>query len=87
MSPVTCAIFDRIRPSVEALFERQPRPAPDVLAPQAVRANIQASVENLRHGSELLMKLIDKGDLSVIGAEYSLETGVVEFYDALATVD
>lgn len=47
----------------------------------AVRANVRASVSHLRHGSEFLERLIEKTGLLVIGAEYSLETGVVEFFD------
>ena len=47
----------------------------------AVRANVRASVDHLRHGSELLEKLIQEPGLVVVGAEYSLETGVVEFFE------
>jgi carbonic anhydrase len=46
-----------------------------------VRANIRVSADHLRHGSEVLEELIDAGQLLVVGAEYSLETGVVEFFD------
>jgi len=45
-----------------------------------VRANVRASVDHLRHGSALLEKLIAAGRLSILGAEYSLETGQVEFF-------
>ena len=48
---------------------------------KAVRANIYASVDNLLHGSEILETLVSDGALKVVGAEYSLETGVVEFLD------
>jgi carbonic anhydrase len=48
---------------------------------QAVRANIRASVDHLRHGSQVLEQLIQQEGLRVVGAEYSLETGVVEFFD------
>lgn len=82
-SPNLRSIVDRIRPSVEPLFETELRHEPDVLVRQAVRANINAAVDNLRQGSELLMELIRKGRLSVVGAEYSLETGIVEFVDGL----
>lgn len=82
-SPNLRSIVDRILPSVEPLFETQPRLRPDVLVQHAVRANIQASANNLRHGSQILMKLIEKGELSIVGAEYSLETGMVEFFDGL----
>jgi len=45
-----------------------------------VRANIRASVDHLRHGSQVLEELIRKHGLMVVGAEYSLETGVVDFF-------
>jgi carbonic anhydrase len=54
---------------------------PDVLLREAVRANVRASVDHLRHGSELLESLINEAELQVVGAEYSLETGIVDFFD------
>ncbi len=86
-SPNLRSIVDRIRPSVEALFETDLRQDPDALLQRAVRANIRASTNNLRHGSEVLEELIRKGELLVVGAEYSLETGVVEFFDGVPTMD
>jgi carbonic anhydrase len=73
------AIVERIRPSVEPLLSAWHAHDPDVLFRLAVRANIQASVDHLRHGSEILEQLILNEGLQVIGAEYSLETGEVEF--------
>ncbi|MEP6744615.1 MAG: carbonic anhydrase, partial [Gemmatimonadota bacterium] len=74
------AIVDRVRPSVEGLLPafRHDRAA---LTREAVRANIRASVDHLRQGSELLEELILKKGLTVVGAEYSLETGLVEFFN------
>jgi carbonic anhydrase len=54
---------------------------PEQLVRQAVRSNIRASVNHLRHGSSVLEQLIQDEGLRVVGAEYSLETGVVEFFD------
>jgi carbonic anhydrase len=48
---------------------------------QAVRANIRASVDHLRHGSELLERLVKEDGMLIIGAEYSLASGVVEFFE------
>ena len=75
------AIVDRVRPSVEALFSTDLRNDTEALVKQAVRANVRASVDHLRHGSELLEQLIQNEGLEVVGAEYSLETGEVEFLD------
>jgi carbonic anhydrase len=81
------AIVDRVRPSVEGLLATDLRHDPDALVKQAVRANIRASVDHLRHGSQVLEQLIQEEGLRVVGAEYSLETGVVEFFDGAPLTD
>ncbi|MDB5986141.1 MAG: carbonic anhydrase [Nevskia sp.] len=75
------SIVDRVRPSVEGLLATELRNDPDELVRQAVRANIRASTHQLRHGSQVIEQLILHDRLLVVGAEYSLETGVVEFFD------
>lgn len=75
------SIVDRVRPSVEPLMATGLRDRPDALVREAVRANIRMSVNQLRHGSELLEQLIRDDGLMVVGAEYSLETGQVDFLD------
>ena len=74
------SIVDRIRPSLASLDINQD---PKILLQQAVRANIHSSVSQLQHGSRILEQLIKKGDLLILGAEYSLDTGIVEFFDKL----
>jgi len=75
------SIVDRIRPSVETLLATELRHDPEALVRQAVRANIRASVNHLRHGSQILEQLVAENGLQVVGAEYSLESGVVEFFE------
>jgi carbonic anhydrase len=75
------AIVDRVRPAVEGLLAAGHEVDPDTLVEQAVRANIRAAAEHRRHGSPVLEQLIRQHGLEVIGAEYSLETGMVEFFD------
>jgi carbonic anhydrase len=82
-SPNLQSIVNRIRPSVEVLLETDLHKDPDALLRHAIRANIRASANHLRHGSRILEELIEQGRLLVVGAEYSLETGVVEFFDGL----
>ncbi len=77
------SIVDRVRPSVEGLLATDLKHHPEALVRQAVRANIRSSANHLRHGSEVLEQLIVDNGLLVVGAEYSLETGVVEFFDGL----
>jgi carbonic anhydrase len=73
------SIVDRVRPSVESVMSRQPAADGSLLVREAVRANVRASVRDLQHGSELLESLVREKGLMIVGAEYSLETGAVEF--------
>jgi carbonic anhydrase len=77
------AIVDRIRPAVEGLLEAENGQLSDALLHQAVRANVRVSANHLRHGSSVLEQLIQKEGLLVVGAEYALETGVVDFFDGV----
>jgi len=77
------AIVDRVRPSVEPLLAAGLRHDGEALVRDAVRANVRASANDLRHGSEILENLIASDGLLVVGAEYSLDTGVVEFFDGV----
>jgi len=75
------SIVDRIQPSVEALLAAEFHHDAEALARHAVRANVRVSASSLRHGSEVLERLIQNEGLLVVGAEYSLESGVVDFFD------
>ncbi len=80
-SPNLRSVIDRIRPSVEALLQTHLREDPKTLVGHAVRANIRASADHLRHESQVLKPLIESDGLLVVCAEYSLETGIVDFFD------
>lgn len=75
------SIVDRVRPSVEPLLTGRRDQDLDSLISDAVRANVRVSVDHLRHGSELLEELGRTDGLRVVGSEYSLDTGVVTFFD------
>jgi carbonic anhydrase len=77
------AIVDRVRPAVQPLLATNLADDHDALVKKAVRANIRAAANHLRHGSEVLEQLIRDEGLLVVGAEYSIETGAVEFFDGL----
>lgn len=68
---------------MEALLATELRSDPEALVRHAVRANVRVSANHLRHGSEVLEQLIQSNGLVVVGAEYSLETGVVDFFDGV----
>jgi carbonic anhydrase len=75
------AIVDRVRPSIEPLVKTDLVHDRQSLIRAAVRANVRASANHLRHGSEMLEQLIARHGLVVVGAEYSLDTGEVDFFD------
>lgn len=77
------SIVDRVRPSVEPLLATDLRHDPAALVEEAVRANIRASANHLRHGSEVLEELIRTEGVLVVGAEYSLATGLIDFFDGV----
>jgi carbonic anhydrase len=79
------SIVERIRPAIEGLLKTELGHDANALVQHAVRANVSASMKQLRHGSELLRQLDRSDGLLVVGADYSLETGVVEFFDGVAS--
>jgi carbonic anhydrase len=77
------SIVDRVRPSLEVLLASGAHHDRETLLRQAVRANIRVSANQLRHGSQVIEQLIQRDGLLVVGAEYSLETGLVDFFDGV----
>ena len=73
--------MERIAPAVAELMETPLRDQPNELMRRAVRANVRASASHLRHGSAILEDMIENRGLLVVGAEYCLETGEVDFFD------
>ncbi|NVZ07830.1 carbonic anhydrase [Allochromatium humboldtianum] len=80
------SIVDRVKPSVQPLLDTDLRHDRDALRGAAVRANVRASANQLRHGSRIIESLIESDGLLVVGAEYALETGVVDFFDGVPDV-
>lgn len=78
------SIVGRVRPSVEGLMTSGTEHDHDTLVRDATRANVRVSTDHLRYGSDVLERLREKEGLLVVGAEYSLETGVVDFFDGPA---
>ena len=81
-SPNLHSIVSRIQPAVQALLDADEVKHSDDLLQHAVRANIRTSVEGLSHGSEIIEQLISSNRLRVVGAEYSIETGIIDFFDS-----
>ncbi|MGJ8668964.1 MAG: carbonic anhydrase [Oceanococcus sp.] len=78
------SIVERIEPSIKPLMERGPWDNPAKLMDAAVRANVRASVQHLKSGSRILEELIEQRKLAIVGAEYELESGVVDFFEVPA---
>ena len=81
-SPNLASIVDRIRPAIEGLVTGGQVQQRERLIQEAMRANVRASVKHLRYGSAILEKMVLEGGLRVVGAEYSLESGEVAFFDS-----
>lgn len=75
------SIVDRVRPAIEPLTQTELAKDPAALRRQCVRANVRASANHLRHGSPALEALVLQGKVVVVGAEYDLESGEVDFFD------
>lgn len=82
-SPNLRSIVDRVRPSVETVMAVRPDADRATIMREAIRANVRASTNHLRHGSVMLERMIQHDGLMVVGAEYSLQTGVVDFFDGV----
>jgi carbonic anhydrase len=74
------SITDRIAPHIEELVRAGPS---EQLLHEATRANVRASADHLRHGSALIEELVGAGRVQVVGAEYDLKTGAVDFFDGV----
>jgi carbonic anhydrase len=80
-SPNLRAIVDRIRPALDPVLEDHYDVEDESVVASCVRANVRASVDRLQHGSLILEQLIDANELNIIGAEYSIETGYIDFFE------
>ena len=74
------SIVGRIQPAVEGLLAEFAADE-NALMHEACRANVRASANQLRHGSGIIERLCAEEGLLIVGAEYSLETGVVDVFE------
>ena len=77
------SIVDRVRPSIESLAATNLASDPERLRREAIRANVRVSVNQLRHSSQILERMVERGDLAVVGAELDVATGAVAFFTGL----
>ncbi|MGD8413259.1 MAG: carbonic anhydrase [Candidatus Latescibacterota bacterium] len=81
-SPHLSAIIDRIRPSVERMMSVEPGYDRPSLVQRAVEENVRAATRLLRDSSAIIEDRLSRGQLAVVGATFSLKTGVVDFLDS-----
>lgn len=79
-------IVDRIQPHIQRLVSRKKKYKREEILKDAVRANVLASADHLRHGSRFLEDMVREKELMIVGAEYDIKTGVVDFFDVPAPV-
>ncbi len=82
ISPNLMSIIDRVRPSLVPLVGTELASDPERLRHEATRANVRASVRQLRQCQEIKL-LIDGEGLMVVGAEMDVATGAVSFFDGI----
>lgn len=76
-SPNLRAIISSIEPGVKKCISDAD--SYDEKMKKAVRANVQTSIDNLESESSILRNLKADNGLKIVGAEYCLENGTVEF--------
>jgi carbonic anhydrase len=79
------SIVDRIRPALEPLLQTELASPPDALMRASIRANVRASANQLRHGSEIIERMAAERGLAVVGGVYDLASGEVDFFDGVPT--
>jgi carbonic anhydrase len=77
------SIVERIRPAVDPLMRTELGRDRNALAREAGRANVRIAVDHLTHGSPILEQLFLSRGLAIVGAEYDIESGVVDFFDGV----
>lgn len=80
LSPNVASIVDRVTPAVHPIFKKGDYKDKNDLIHQAMRANVEQSVLGLQMRSRILRRMMNKGEIKIIGAEYLIETGEVNFY-------
>lgn len=79
-SPALHAIVDRIAPGIAPVLAGCGGSA-DACMSQAVRANVRATLGNLRAQSDYLRYAERQGRLRLLGADYDLDSGRVDFFE------
>lgn len=77
-------IINRILPSIKPIVRNSkinPQLSKEIILKECIQANTMASINEIRYGSKIIESLIENKKLAIVGAEYSLETGKVTFFE------
>lgn len=74
------AIVDSVKTTAVRVVAENSSASKEELLSKATEANIEQSVRQLEQSSDILRSLIGSEQLKIVGAEYSIETGQVNFY-------
>ncbi|MCH2061845.1 MAG: hypothetical protein MK183_14575 [Verrucomicrobiales bacterium] len=78
------SIVDAISPCLSPLIARSPQLSEDKMLREAMRENVHHSVRQLQLQSSILRKQVSEKGLEIIGAEYCVSTGSVNFLEPTA---
>jgi carbonic anhydrase len=81
MSANLAAIVDRVTPAVWPIVSKHDESNIDELMSKATQANVEQSVNMLQMRSRILRNLVKEKKLTIVGAECSIETGEVDFFE------
>ncbi|NCF24121.1 MAG: carbonic anhydrase [Gammaproteobacteria bacterium] len=73
-------IVEQIRPSAERAMAEGRSGSQSELVDVVGRENVRSVVDVIRHSPGIIRQLVEEEGLMVVGAEYSLATGAVEFF-------
>lgn len=75
------ALLSKIRPAIDSLknFQGDKSSKNPQYLEAITRQNILNTIENIRQQSPILKEMETKGEIKIVGAEYHMETGKVDF--------
>ncbi|MGR3293420.1 MAG: carbonic anhydrase family protein [Candidatus Scalindua sp.] len=76
-------LLDKIQPAVNAVsVDRDEKPSSQnsEFVQHAANCNVSMTIEQVRDGSSILAKMIDDGEINVVGGMYYVDSGNVDFF-------
>jgi len=83
LSPGLDSLISTITPAVKTVMANNTNLDTETLIARSIQENVRNSVKELQANSEILKDILINDDLLILGAEYNLETGAVNFFDGM----